>query len=196
MGATVANDDDVREPPPQGMDPAVFTYLSEAFGRLSGQIADSTRASLTAVQIGRETAQRVERLEWHVFGSKPPPPLPKPPPAAASVVGRVSENELEVDAAKAEQLIQASRLARVEAELKAQSKAMGLASPVASRKERWSTFLGSRAGRSFALKLATLVVTALGLVASMQASHKAGDAAAAATTAAAAQPLNPPGKVP
>ncbi len=163
-------DDDQQQPPPEGMPKAVHQYLSQAFGRLSGQIEGARSESAQAAAVGRELVQRVAVIEWHVFGSTPPP---TPPPAASKpLIARASSSEEDHDALLARELVRDARVDKIEAHILAQSKAMGVVvakddagkddvDAEVSRGRRWSAFLESRAGRSFVLKLVTLVLAAV-----------------------------------
>lgn len=183
--------DDRRRPgsiaPPAGVHPELFDYLQGSFASLSGQMSTAVRISTQALELGRENEAQIAQLRWHAFGSKGPPPLASPPHREATILGRVTGTEHDVDAAKAEQIIQAHEIAVLKAEVQAQSKAMGLivrtpdvageqpAPP--SKAERFAVFITSRSGQSFVLKVLTLVCTILGLAASMRASSSAKDTA-------------------
>lgn len=174
--------------PPAGVHPELFDYLQGSFASLSGQMSTAVTISRQALELGRENEAQIAQLKWHAFGSNGPPPLNAPPRHEATILGRVTGAEHDVDAAKAEQIIQAHEIAVLKAEVQAQSKAMGLIvrtpgvageqpPPPPSKSERFAVFITSRSGQSFVLKVLTLVVTILGLAASMRASSSAKDTA-------------------
>lgn len=146
-----------RLPPPPGVDPALFTYLQNSFAGLSGQMETGVRLSRRALELGEENAASITRLNWHVFGSKPPPGAPGPgaphPAALITLPKRVTGTEHEAAAAEGREIARDARLARIE-------QAMGIAPEGAEKPERRRAFLHSAAGRSFLLKLATLILAA------------------------------------
>lgn len=148
--------------------------LTQAFATLSHQLADVGRDARRAVElsqesahesrlaahearaafeVARDTAHRVERLEAQVFGSTPPAPpnaSAKPPIAPPRIVKRVSETEMGLDKVHGMVLAIDGRCGRIEDELAAQSRVMG----VGLKGLKWAT---SPAGRLALVRLATLV---------------------------------------
>ncbi|MEJ7812887.1 MAG: hypothetical protein WKG32_20905 [Gemmatimonadaceae bacterium] len=179
------------------MSPALFEYLQGAFGSLSGQMATGVGLSRRALELGERNESAIAQLQWHAFGSMPPAPLAKPLKSSDALMGRVSVSELEADAAKAETLVLAAKVATIENHIKAQSSAMGVTAPEVALDGRdvddapggpsaFAVFLSSRAGRDFMIRVLTLVLATLTTIATGY----------LATRAAAPPPSSPPAMTP
>jgi hypothetical protein len=101
-----------------------------------------TRVGLQAeesIRLSRQTARDLEDFKKVILGSKPPP--------ATNMHTRVTENEQTIDAVHGVVLGLDGRTARLEKELAAQSKKMGI-------DKAWWQFLSSHEGRKMLLHIA------------------------------------------
>lgn len=175
--------------------------LTQAFSTLSSQISDVGRDARSAANLSKENAFAISTLQGdvsnikkHVFGSDPPPAAPPsrapgaPSSSAsgngavayingtrpASVVGRVSETEADIDglhgsvlAVSSETALIKNEVAEIKKAIAAQSKTMGIAPLNSAGSEptnliRFWTFLTSREGLNFVVRIATLIGVAYG----------------------------------
>lgn len=178
-------------PRPRAVGVTVDAELRDAFLLLGTQIADAARDARAASQAANEAStaahsanKRAERLERHVFGSRPPSDdegsaSGATTPRAPAIVARIVTGE------HADQELRA-RLERVEKMNEKQCAAMGVSKEEEpSVLTRILAFVKSREGGNLLLRIVVVLVTAYGAKSAIQAQEAAVRVERAATMQAA-----------